>query len=576
MHACCGHAHTHDHAHTHTPRASGASRAPYILAAGSKKKPKRKASKRHNPEEEGGDPPQTRACPHCSKEAPEDTFVEVVVAADENEEWCEECISEHSFRCDKCDNQASNSALSDVSDNEWCPTCVDEHAAKCQHCKALVDEENTHSVGSETWCQSCVDDDAGWCERCEEHVPSEDTREVRTGRRRSQTWCESCYDHHASYCQSCQEYFSDDDVSSYEVDGDTWCEYCAEDNAYYCDECDEWSLEAHNHDDEDDDEDSISDYHTGRRRGFEPIDSPWIRRQPKPPVYFGVELEVEAPTSGQSLGEYAAQVRQSVRSDFIASIEHDGSLSHGFEIVTNPAGLDVHREQWLNANLQDLKSHNTTTCGLHVHMTRNALRPLVLGRMSEFLNADHNKTFIETFCRRSFNRYAQGVKDMTITKAQKPRGDRYEVLNLTNRNTVEFRLPKGTTKDTTIIATVEFCNALIRMCSVVSSRKLTTQAFKEFIVRDEMLADTRFLRGYLIDRGLAVPQEMRLPKPKKIPAPPATATPPAPPSEDVSALADAGTPGDGLPRSNPKKRRRNSGISYATLVALEYLETGEW
>ena len=94
------------------------------------------------------------------------------------------------------------------------------------------------------------------------------------------------------------------------------------------------------------------------------------------PRYFGVELEIDG------AGEYDSNA------DKILAIgnhdeprvycKHDGSLDEGFKIVSHPATLDSHMhsfpwEQMMNAAVSmGYRSHQATTCGLHVHISRDA------------------------------------------------------------------------------------------------------------------------------------------------------------------------------------------------------------
>lgn len=524
---------------------------------GSRKKPRR----RRNPDDAPGslgssgasDEPPEATCDHCSEDKPEDDLSSVRVRDGKEELWCKECVYSDTVKCANCDEATADDALLDVKTDEG--------------------GRRGRPYITVSWCPLCVDEDAVTCARCEEPCRSGDTSNVRLcgamARRLGDDaveYCPDCTQSATFSCASCGEYYSDA-CDRCTVDDDyTWCSSCAED-AYYCESCDGNYSAQHDHDE------GISDYHTGKESGFVPVRSPWISRQAPPAVYFGVELEVECPRDS-SRGDFANQVRGSLSDEFLASIENDGSLDHGFEIVTNPAGLDVHRQQWATANLEGLKSHNTTTCGLHVHMTRAALSKLTLGRMAQFLSDERNRIFIETFCRRSFNRYAQQVAEMTITKAHKDRSTRYEVLNLTGSKTVEFRLPKGTTRQTTIIATVEFCYALIRFCRDTSSRTLDANHFKEFVCHVDMLEDTRFLRAYLVDRGLATAKEACLGnKPRTaVPAP----QPDLAPAEAPAALPESFEPAENPGYAPRASRTRRATMEHSNMALLDYLQTGEW
>ena len=60
-------------------------------------------------------------------------------------------------------------------------------------------------------------------------------------------------------------------------------------------------------------------------------------------------------------------------------IKHDGSIDEGFEIVTHPMSLDYHKNNmpweriFEKALAMDYRSHQTSTCGLHIHVDRMAL-----------------------------------------------------------------------------------------------------------------------------------------------------------------------------------------------------------
>lgn len=458
-----------------------------------------------------------------------------------DEETPPEAPEQHT--CERCDEHVEATRPVVVNDrgreDEWCDACVEEQAAACTNCHTLTDTDEMQTVEGEAYCNTCAGD-VPWCPRCEEH--HHETTMVHTDEyaraRNDVEWCDDCVSRHAWRCASCGDQYSDD-IGSGVVDGDqSWCQRCMEDGAFYCEECDEWSSDAHDHSDEE----GIGEYHS---TDFEKIDSPWVRYQPKP-IFFGVELEVEVP-AGKDRGPFAETVRDSM-GELLAGLENDGSLTHGFEIITHPAGLDTHRKHWAKADLTGLRSHDTTTCGLHIHVTRAALTKYTIGKVVEFSNAAENATFMETLARRSFTGYAKRVSDMTIVKSTKRRPERYEAWNLTNADTIEFRLPRGTTKQTTILATLEFVFALIRFCEHASAQQLNPANFKKFIARDEWHYDTVFLRPYLVERGLATAEEMRLPR-RKI----------GPVQEDAPAV-----------RTNPHR-----GTSYTEAALQEYLQEGE-
>ena len=327
-------------------------------------------------------------------------------------------------------------------------------------------------------------------------------------------------------------------------------------------------------DDTDDDYERVINEAHGGREPYEPIDSEWVRRQPKP-LWFGVELEVDAKYENQR-EERAQQVIDSIGPKYgdvlLYDIQEDGSLGPaGFEIITQPAGLDVHREQWLKADLKGLRGHDVRGHGLHIHFTKAAMKKVdgkypAVGRMIVFINSDANKTFMETFARRSFIQWAQRESHVSIAEGARRRSDKFVALNTSPSRTFEFRLPRSTTKVTTILATLEFLYLLIRFCEEASNAGLTVENYKKFVAEPRWAKETLFLRAYLVDRGLATAQEMKLPKKK-------------PENLGSGGMIPVGS-GSGPVRSNPGRSRAVQGTGkrrdedyYARWAVKEYRRT---
>lgn len=298
------------------------------------------------------------------------------------------------------------------------------------------------------------------CDRCDgESSAEEDTYSVQFGRN-TQTWCNRCFDNYAFCCSDCEEVYSNSHSCS-DADGNSVCEECAE-SYFTCDDC---GNRFHNDDYAEDErcvnchseESAISDY------------SADVCTVPvgQGPHFFGVELEVES-VSGD-ISDQARCVRDQLGDSF-AIVKRDGSLSNGFEIVTRPASLAIQLEKWpsLFANVpKGLRSFNTTTCGLHVHCSREPLTELTIAKIVCFTNAAHNRRFMSTIAgRESANWAAYHAKK--LGEANKRNPSRYEAVNLQNNETIEFRIFKGTLRQASVFKAIEFCDALIAFCSPAS------------------------------------------------------------------------------------------------------------
>ena len=216
-------------------------------------------------------------------------------------------------------------------------------------------------------------------------------------------------------------------------------------------------------------------------------------------------------------------------------MEEDGSLDHGFEMVTAYTGLDVHKAQlqYFKQKSKGLTSHNTSTCGLHVHVCKSSMTTLHGAKLVLFINDPANSKLVRDIARRDDSSYSR-IKNKQDDKSwlkdsfhsssdrsaqlQRLNADRYEALNFKNEKTIEFRLFKGTLKYETMIACLEFSFACWHFTAHASTSELTTGKFLEFICMPEHRKDTRFLRAYLKEKGYALADNLRQTS-KPVPAP---------------------------------------------------------
>ena len=221
--------------------------------------------------------------------------------------------------------------------------------------------------------------------------------------------------------------------------------------------------------------------------------------------YFGVELEVEV-AKGDRIDSVTAvnAVANLDENGKFCWFETDGSLSNGYEIITQPMGLDQHEQfwGWLKTDLtKPLLSHKTTTCGLHIHVSRKGLSKLQLSKMISFVNHPDNEEFITALARRYAQNYAR-IGQKKISTAWKSQQSRYDAINMEPRQTVEFRLFRGTLKYEAVIASIQFVNALVAYCHDQSGYgfDLSTSSFLKFLDKKEIQKDTKYLRQYIDSR----------------------------------------------------------------------------
>lgn len=227
--------------------------------------------------------------------------------------------------------------------------------------------------------------------------------------------------------------------------------------------------------------------------------------------YLGVELEVGYPMDRDGMRLETWDKREAVRTvatllrNFAIS-KSDGSIAaaDGFEIVSRPAVLSQQVKLWtpfLNWAPGKVAGYRHRVCGMHIHVSKNALTPLQLGRMIVFLNSHENRDFITRIAGRGSNTYSR-VAPKTLTCGlgymkdirnrygerveQRPRHEgtaegRYSALNLeTGKGTVEFRLFQSNVAKDGFLKNVEFVDALCVWAGQTGNRDLGAASFCAF------------------------------------------------------------------------------------------------
>ena len=323
-------------------------------------------------------------------------------------------------------------------------------------------------------------------------------------------------------CEDCMALEWDDDGHWAHDGNEHICDSCINDNYRYSDHqdtwitCEEWDEEQEELAEEEDDS-VIGDYHSSKRI-LSRIPSSFDTRKTK--VLLGLELEMEVRSGDREeiASELIDYVGSTPEGHRYSALENDGSLHNGFEMVTGWTGLDVHAKQLQHFKnpIRGLKSHDTQTCGLHVHICKKGMTLFHAVKMVLFVNDSGNQRLVRSLARRDSSRYSQ-VKNKkagyewlknakTDNNLKYLNADRYEALNFQNDRTVEFRMFKGTMRYATIMACLEFTYATWFFCRDTGTNQLTTENFLEFISRSENLGDTKFLRQYLTEKNWSLPE----------------------------------------------------------------------
>lgn len=232
-------------------------------------------------------------------------------------------------------------------------------------------------------------------------------------------------------------------------------------------------------------------------------------------LHMGVELEVD---NGDDINDFITDAATPE-----IYFKEDGSLSRdgGVEIVSHPCTLDYHKGLWDGiidtAKSHYFTSHDAGTCGLHVHIDREYLGEFETER--DYTTACIVMLFdkfwkqLVRFSRRTENQLSQWCErtGLELTKADMSAPEkvadklqdkannegRYKAVNLQNRNTVEFRLFRGTLRRETFYATLELCQVIVDWCKTHRIPELAALTWGELISSQptEYLVDYCNLRG---------------------------------------------------------------------------------
>lgn len=348
--------------------------------------------------------------------------------------------------------------------------------------------------------------------------------------------CEECRETHTR-CVWCDEYFHSDDAV-YDNHSRPLCPVCYGRAVGVCVGCGYWqeNLDENDRCEECADQCNRPIYNFDYRPSFNflPVSHPAS-------LYLGVELEVDDYPNWQERKRCSERLVELDEDEQLFYLKGDGSLNGGFEVVSHPATLEYHKAQFPWEEIIEIvknfggKSHNTDTCGLHIHFNSNFFGDPVDGKEND-LNAtkltyifEKFWTQVKNFSRRDdrsiehwagryngleeYNRQLDkytkieigNAEDKDIEMIKKAKGgefDRYRAINFCNHHTIEIRIFRGTLKLETLYATLEFVDFLVRFVKKHITpylHKLTWNSLTQQMIQDKQY---KYLADYLRERRL--------------------------------------------------------------------------
>lgn len=374
----------------------------------------------------------------------------------------------------------------DHEGNKICSNCASDQYFICEHCGGLYHDEqrncanvNILNVEPLLICDQCADSICYRCGECGGLVEDDYLHRDSYGH----CVCDRCYDESYYTCSQCGEIIDEDNV--YQRNGSPFCGDCcpAEDD----------HINSYNYK-----PDAIF-YGTG-------------------PLYMGVELEID---QGYDRSECANELYDISDDGDLFYLKSDSSLDEGIEIVTHPCALNFHMNQFPWERISSIArsykftSHDAGTCGLHIHVGRDAFgysrfeQEAAIAKV--ILLVDRFWDEMACFSRRDIdriNRWAskpgadicpEDGMEVAIKKAKSSGSSRYRAVNLQNSHTIEFRIFRGTLKVNTILATLQFVKHLCDCAMSASLEDCLNMPWLSFIGEPEYPE----LRAYLGARGIA-------------------------------------------------------------------------
>lgn len=378
--------------------------------------------------------------------------------------------------CSICNKQINaTDSYSVVDAMVLCEQCALEHVRACYRCGSVIfDEHGVHAIGRNNedrlLCSHCGELYTYVCYDCgNRYYKRENIRGIGRDNQRTVNLCESCTNDNTKWriCSECGYFVR---CNNFDTEVVSVCNGCA------------------------------STYKFNRvlhKYSYKPEPN-FIGESPDN-LFYGIELEVCSPDEQVRNKTGVALIKDFSDDERFFYLKPDSSIpNYGFEIVSHPMTLDFHRQFWHDTLLlycrdSGMVSHFAPDagCGLHVHVSRNALSSNDWIKVDWFINK--NRRIVEKIARRAENYYSTFINSEENHTYKfkrmygKPKGERYYAVNFNNRNTVEFRMFRGTLKYETFIASLEFVDAVVnwsktvKVCDLIASHKISWNCFSKYV-----------------------------------------------------------------------------------------------
>lgn len=344
-----------------------------------------------------------------------------------------------------------------------CSDCMKANYYTCSHCGMAVKKSCSVKLNNAHYCRNCWSRYGGTCEECgEKYIDFREPIDKNGNRIRL---CQTHLFLKYRPCSECGRWFVPSDGKEY--NGEFTCNSCID------------TVMSNN-------DMNVLGYHC-----FKNIKYMYGRRKleeerGKKLRFYGVELETEDCCFDN------CDVYSWLSDGNLIHAEQDGSLDDdGVEWISMPCTLEYHRKSFdwkgfcKELVSEGARSHQTSTCGLHIHVNRDALSPslitkldflmnrmkmlnIIMARRNMFYSSDYEVTKrLNHFCG-YWDDMSQSLEERLHRSGEyhnvgrrMDHGERYSAVNVTNPATVEFRVFRGTLNPDTLVATIGYVDAMI-------------------------------------------------------------------------------------------------------------------
>jgi hypothetical protein len=339
---------------------------------------------------------------------------------------------------------------------------------ECTYCKKMYLKEESFCLTSEkSYCPECAKNYLIRCSRCHSYF---DKRSTKTKTHNEEVFCENCSAEFFKICYGCGQEFFIELLNRHR-------------NLLFCNLC-------------------MTNLVVIKEYNFTPDKFNTQKLSWDNELYLGLELEIETnqpPEQDEYLASDILKFLKTLQLGQSFYIKHDGTVK-GFELVSQPATLKyIHTNiPWFNIlkwlREQNFTSYKSGNCGLHIHLNKPFFTAIDIHKLRLFFMT--NNIFIYEFSKRKgYNdKYCQyeNINPSNFIKDGKRQDGKYWAIRTRTdkKNTVEFRVFRGTLSYPRFIASLQFCDALshyIKLVSIVSCQKKSSWiSFIQWCVKTNM------------------------------------------------------------------------------------------